>query len=84
MEDVLIKIFISIGVLFFIMAMVSIFRYSYGIQVTKKAIYVSSVYMLLGMLSLVVVIYLTKPAMTLFFFVGWCGNLWSILNIGIS
>jgi len=73
MQELLIKIFIFIGILLFIGVIASVLWYSYRIPGSKKAIYISSIFMLLGSTSIGVVIYLIQPTMTLYFLLAGVG-----------
>ena len=77
MRDVFVNIFMSIGLLLFFAAIVSLFLYSRGIMsLTRKAVYVSSVLMILGVMAWGVMVFIITSnsfALTLYFLLlGGC------------
>ena len=67
MEELPLKIFMYLGILLLIISIVSIFVFSHGMTVTRKALYVSSLFMLLGFTAWGGVIFIIEPTMTLYF-----------------
>jgi hypothetical protein len=83
MQELLIRIFFYIGILLLIVSMVSVFLYSHGMTATRKAIYMSSVFMMLGFIAWGVAIFFLKPAMMLYFLLAGGGITGIYLIAGI-
>ena len=85
MQELPIKIFFYIGVLLLIVAMVSVFLYSHGMTATRKSIYVSSIFMLLGFVSWGGVVFILKPTQILLtvYFLLFAGCVTGIYLAGV-
>lgn len=92
MEELLIKIFMYLGILFFLISVLSIFLYSRGMIASKKSIYTSSIFMLLGFVSWGGVVFILKPTqflLTIYFLLfGVCFTgvylVWGIVSLAIK
>lgn len=61
MEELLIKILLYLGILLFLISIVSVILYRRGMKVTRKSIFISAIFMLLGFVSWAGVVYILKP-----------------------
>lgn len=92
MEELLIKIFTYLGILLLLISVVSIFLYSRGMIATRKSIYISSMFMLLGFISWGGVVFILKPTQVLltvyFLLLGGCVTgihlVWGIVSLALK